>query len=95
MRVGVVEVGDEAQVNLVVLCVIHERTARRAALSERPAQPVNDLAFLMQFGLDLPNLFDANPVVLGVFSFVETKMRDELFAEVATTAFCKERVLGV
>ena len=95
MWVGVVEIGNEAQVNLVVLCVIHECTARRAALCERPAQSMDDFAFLVKFRFDLPNLFYTNPVVLRVFTFVETEMRDELFTEVTTTAFRKERVLGV
>jgi len=95
MWVGVVEVGNEAQVNLIVLSVIHKRTARRAALTERPAQSVDDFAFLVKFRFDLPNLFDANPIVLRVFTFVETEMRDELFAEVTTTALRKKRVLSV
>ena len=56
---------------------------------------MDDFALLVKFRFDLPNLFDANPVVLRVFTFVETEMRDELFTEVTTTAFRKERVLSV
>ena len=56
---------------------------------------MNDLTFLVQFRLDLPNFFNANAVVLRIFPFIKAKVGDQFFAQVTTTPLSEERVLRV
>ena len=89
MRVCVVEVGNKAKVNLVVLRVVHKCAAGRVALCERPTQPMYDFTFFVFGRIDLPNLFDANRIMLRVFTLVEVELTEKLLAQMPPTTLCK------
>ena len=95
VRVAVVEVGDQAQIHLIVFGVVEERAARGATFLQRPAQAVHDQPRLMLRGRNLPDLLDANAVVLRVAARVQRKSGDQLLAQMPAAAFRKQGVAGV
>ena len=95
VRVGVGQVGDQAQGNLVVLDVVEESATRRAGFGERPASGVDHQAFLMLGRIDVPQLLDAEAIVLWIFAFAQVEFFLQLLAQVATATFRKDGVLGV
>ena len=56
---------------------------------------MHDQTFLVFLRINLPDFFNANAVVLGVFTFIQRKMGDQLFAEVSPAALSEDRVAGV
>ena len=61
----VVQVHDQAQGNEIVLKVIQERPAGGTVLTERPSGTVNDKTGFVFYGVDLPEFFQADTVMLG------------------------------
>ena len=56
---------------------------------------MNDLTFLVKLRFNLPNLFNANTVVLRVFAFIKPKLCNELFPQMSATTLSKQGVLGM
>ena len=92
MRVAITESDDEPDVHARVRGVVDEPAAIGCRV-ERPAERVHDLARAMLRGVDLPDLLEADPVVLriGVRTQVEACFQPP--AEVATAALGEHRVL--
>ena len=90
--IAVVQIGDQAEIDLVVFSVVQEGAAAGVGFRQRPANAVHNQPFLVFVGVDFPDFFNADAVMLGVFTLIEVKMRDQLFAEMATTAFGEHRV---
>ncbi len=78
--IGIIEIGDQANVHLMIFSVVHKCAPRGSTFSERPAQAVNDLTLFMFFRGDLPNFFYANGIMLGIFAFVQMKLTDQLLS---------------
>ncbi|MCY1426632.1 hypothetical protein D9M71_424550 [compost metagenome] len=93
VRVGVGQVDDQADYDLVVLQVVEEGTAR-VLVVQRPAGGVYHQALLVLGRVDVPDFLDADAVMLGVGFAVELVLLDQLFADVATAAFGEQGVLG-
>ena len=79
----------------MVFSVVQEGAAAGVGFRQRPANAVHNQPFLVFVGVDFPDFFNADAVMLGVFTFIEVEMRDQLFAEMATTAFGEHRVARV
>src|SRR5690554_6779261 len=94
VRVAVRQVGNQAHVDLAVFQVIQEGTASRAGFAQRPAGRVNHQARLVFGRIDVPQLFDADAVVLRILAFVQLVILDQLLAEVTAAAFGEQGVLG-
>ena len=62
-RVGIAEVGDEAEVKLTVFCVVGEASARGVVV-ERVAEVVVDAARMVAIRRQLPHFLDAEAVEL-------------------------------
>ena len=95
MGIAIVQVGNEADVNLVVFGVVEESAARGVAFCQGPAEAVNHEAFRVLLGGNLPDLLDTDTVVLGIRILVQLELAHELLAQVAAAAFCKYGVLRV
>ncbi|MNQ85604.1 hypothetical protein D3C85_1007750 [compost metagenome] len=93
VRVAVGQVDDQADRHLVVLQVIEEGAAR-VLVVQRPAGGVHHQALLVLGRIDLPQLLDADAVVLGVDLGVQLVALEQLLADVATAAFGEQGVLG-
>ena len=91
--IAVAQIGDQPERDLVVLEVIEESAAERAALLERPAGAVDHQPLTVLLGLDFPQFLDAEAVMLRAAAGVEAKALDQLLAEVAAAAFGEQRVL--
>src|SRR5690606_7774906 len=74
--VGVVEMGDEAEINLVVAGVVAE-TAAGGGEAERVAEIVVDAAGPVFFGRDLPDFLDAEAIFLRALAS-EAESRSQL-----------------
>ena len=92
VRVAVIERDDQSQEHLVAGRVIEESAAFRVII-ERPAERVHGRAGCMARGIDLPDLLEADPVVLRVHAGPEVEAAHELLAEVAAAALRENRVL--
>ena len=90
VRVLVGQIDDQAQRHLVVLQVIEERAARGPA--QWPTERVDDLAGLVPLGRDVPQLLQADGIVLRTPACVEAIPGDELLAQVTAAAFGKDGV---
>ena len=95
MRIAVVQVGNQADVYLVVLGVVHKCAAAGPGLLQGPPQAVNDQALLVLLGWYLPDFLDADAVMLGVLARVQRELVDQLLAQVAPAAFGEQCVPGV
>ncbi len=93
MRVAVGQIDDQADHDLIVFQVIEERAAS-VLVVQRPARGVHDQALLMLGGVDVPQLLDADGVVLRVDIGVELEAVDQLLADMSAAAFGEQRVLG-
>ena len=56
---------------------------------------MDDFTFLVELRFDLPNLFDADSVMLWVFTFIKPKVCDELFSQMPTTTLSKQSVFSM
>ncbi len=92
--VGIVQSGDEAQRDLVVLGVVEEGAAVGVGI-HRPAGGVHHEAGLVHLGIDFPQLLHADAVGLRVAALVELVTGDDLLAQVPACAFGEQGVLGV
>ena len=95
VRIAVIEVGDQPDIDLVILGVVHKSTTTSATPIERPAQAVYYQAFLVFFRGYFPDLLDANAVVLGVFARIQREFVDQLLAQVAAATLGKQGVFRV
>ena len=93
IRVGVVEVHDEAHRDQVVAEVVNERPSARLVV-ERPAHRMLHQPRLMIPRRDFPKFLQADPELLRAAIFIQTVLLDELLGDGATRAFSKERVLA-
>jgi len=64
MRVAVVQVNNESQGDLVVLQMVKKRAPGCAVFRQGPARPMNNEAGLMNSGVNLPEFFETDAVVL-------------------------------
>ena len=94
MRVLVIQVDDETDVNLIVLKVIDERPAARIA-AQRPAHRVGHRAFAVLGGVDLPDLFHAKAEFLRAVTLGQFVLRDHFFRQRSAHAFRQEDVFPV
>src|SRR5436309_6539625 len=91
MRVAVVEVDDETRRHEVLPEVIEEGSAAGVVV-ERPAEAVLDEASAVSRWRDLPQLLDADPVLLRLATIREMKLADQLLGERAACPFGHEDV---
>ena len=94
MRVLVVQVNDEADVNLIVLQMIHEGSAAGVG-PQRPAHRMRDLTQLVLGRVDLPDLLHADAVFLNVGIGVELPVGDGLLGQRPAHALREEDVFAV
>src|SRR5690606_17080194 len=80
IRVLVVEVNHEADGDLVVLQMVEERAAARAA-AQRPAERVLHETGTMVLRRDLPQLLQADAELLRLAPLAQRIFRDELLGE--------------
>ena len=92
--VAVVQPGDEAQGDFVVVRVVQKRAAVGAVV-HRPTGGVQHEAGLVALGVDLPQLLDADAIGLRVLARVKLEFGDQLFAQVAARAFGEYGVFAV
>ena len=92
--VGVVEPGDEAQRNLVVVQVVEEGAAVGRVV-HRPAGRMQHEAGLVATRVDLPQFLDAQAVGLRIPARVELEARDQLLAQMPARALGEHGVPGV
>lgn len=90
--VAVVEVGNQPNHYLPIGGVVEERTATGAIFREWPASAVHHGAGFVFFGINLPQFFDAEAVVLWIAIRIQLETFDEFFAQVATTTFGKQGI---
>ena len=95
VRVAVVEVGNQAQVDLVVFRVVEEGATAGAVFLQRPAHTVYHQARLVLLGGNLPDFLDADAVVLRVLALVQAELADQFLAQVAAAALGEEGVFRV
>ena len=94
VRVAVGKIGDQTNINLTVFQVIQERAAGGARFVQRPAGGVNNQTWLVFGRVDVPQLFDTDAVVLRILAFVQLEVVDQALAQMTTTAFGEQGVLG-
>jgi hypothetical protein len=92
MRVAVIKVGDQTDIHLVVLSVIHESASPAIAFTQWPAQTVYHEAFFVFFRRDFPYFLDADSIVLGILACIEGKLLNELLAKVAAAALGEQGI---
>ena len=90
----VVQPDHIAQGDFVALKVV-EKTTAKGVVVQWPASGVHHQTRLGFVRRDFPEFFDANGKGLCVFVGVQLEFFDELFAQVAASAFGKHGVLGV
>src|SRR5690554_6436339 len=73
--------------------MIQERAAR-VVIVQRPAGSMNYQARLMLGRVDVPQLLDAQAVVLRITTLVQLVARQQTLADMAAAAFSKQGVLG-
>jgi hypothetical protein len=93
--IGIIEISDQTNRHLAVLEMIEKRTPGCAMLAEWPTRPVDHQARPVLRRIDLPEFLDPETIVLGSRARGQIVARDQFFAELATRAFGKQRVLGV
>ena len=93
IRIGVVEMHDEADRHQIVVEVIEERAAAGRVV-ERPAEGVLHQPLAVLVRRDLPKLLQAEAEFLRLASLAEFEPRDQLLAEIAARAFGEQRVFG-
>ena len=91
-RVLVCQAHHEADCHQVFAEVIEEGPAVGVIL-KWPAGGMDHQSLAMFGRLDFPEFLDADAISLGVAVGIELEARDQLFAQMATRAFSKERVL--
>ena len=92
--VGVVQTHHKTHHHFVAFGVVQKRAAVHIVL-QRPAGAVHGKTGLVALRVNLPQLFDANAIALGVFAGVKLEAGDDLFAQVTARTFGKHRVLGM
>ena len=93
IRVGVVQMHDEADRHQIVAEVIDERAAAGCVV-ERPADGVLDEAGPVLLRRDLPEFLDADAVCLRVAVLRQPEARDQPLGEAAARAFGEHRVFA-
>ncbi len=73
--------------------MVEEKTAT-GAVAQRPAGAVYDQAGLVFGRVNVPQFLDTDTVVLWVFAFIQLEVVDQALAQVTTTAFSEQGVLG-
>ena len=96
VRIAVGQVDDQAHNHLVIFQVIEERTTGvfGAQGIQRPASGVHYQALLVLGGVDFPQLFNTNAVMLGIGFAIQVVFGNQLFAQVAAAALGKQGVLA-
>ena len=95
VRIAVVEIGNQTQIDLVIFGVVKKRAAAGVRFREWPANTVYHQTFLVLVRVNFPDFFNADAIMLRIFAFIEAEMRDQLFAEVPTAALGKHRIARV
>ena len=70
MWIAVVQVSDQAYVQLVVLGVVHERPSAGITFTQRPAKAMNNESFFMILRGNFPYFFNADAIVLRVLAII-------------------------
>ena len=91
--VFVVQVDDKADIDLIVIKVIDERSAA-SILAQRPAHRVRDGAGLVLGGIDFPDFFHAKAVFLRLGILRKVVFRDDLLGQRPAHAFGQEDVFA-
>ena len=91
MRIRVVQMHDEADGDEVVAEVIDERAAAGRRI-ERPSLAVHDEPFPVLFGLDLPQLLDADAVFLRIDAVAKVESLHQRLRQRPAAAFREQRV---
>ena len=93
MRVGVIEVHDEADRHQVVAIVIEERAAAGTVV-ERPAERVLHQPWAVLAGLHLPDLLEAQAVLLRLAALRQAEPRRQLLGQRAPRTLGDDGVLA-
>mmetsp|Transcript_20651 Transcript_20651/g.48181 ORF Transcript_20651/g.48181 Transcript_20651/m.48181 type:complete len:315 (-) Transcript_20651:654-1598(-) len=91
--IGVIKANHHAYMEEIRLHVIDERSTV-APHVQGPADRVSHGAGRMVLGLDLPDLFDTQAVVLRGHTFPEVVMLHEQLTQGASATFCKDGLLA-
>src|SRR5579871_3232461 len=91
--IRILQAGHIAHGNQVVFGTIDPRSAKLLR-GQGPAQRENDLSFADAPGGNLPQLFHADAINLGIAVLVEIQFGDKLLGERSAGAFGKNRNLG-
>ena len=94
VRIPVVQMDHETDVNLIVLKVINERTAA-CVLAQRPTHRVGDRPFAMLVGVDFPDFLHPEAEFLRLLAVREIVFGNHLFRERPAHALGQEHVLAV
>ena len=91
VRILIVEMHDESDRDQLVLEVIEERSAAGRVV-ERPALAVKHQARPMLVRRDLPQLLDADAVLLRIDAVAQVEFRHQLLRQRAAASFREQRV---
>ena len=69
--------------------MVQEETASRVRFNQWPASTVNHQTFLVFGRVNIPEFFNANAVVLRIFTGIQLEVSNQLLAQVAAAAFGK------
>src|SRR3546814_17381685 len=96
IRIGVRQIDDQADHDLVVFQVIQERAAGAVSAGDRqrPARAMHDEAEFVPGRIDLPEFLETDRVVLRVRAVGPLVALDQALAEVTAATFGKPLVLG-
>ncbi len=89
----VIEMGDQPEINPVVLGVV-AKAAAACGIAQGVAHEMGDLAGLVLCRIDFPDFLDAQPVFLRRTAFVETELGDQPLGEGAAGTFGDQGIFG-
>ena len=90
VRVLVIQMHHEADRHEAVLQMIQKRAAA-GGIIQRPAERMLHETGLVQRGVDLPKLFEAEPIFLRLASLRQSKARNGLLAQRSARALSQKR----
>ncbi len=94
VRIAVIQMHDKSDRDLPVLQMIDERAAARLRV-ERPALRMHDQSGPMAFRGDLPQLLDADAVLLRIDAVAQVEPRHQFLRQRAAASFREQRVAGM
>ena len=90
--VCIVEIDDQSDRHLALLHMV-EKPAAAGLLVQWPAGSVHHKAGVVQLLRNLPQLLDADTIVLGIPALVQIELFDELLSQMPPAAFGKQHIL--